>query len=51
MSTLMGCVGPWGDFEGVFMAAFVGPLRTSMAADQLVLTGPKGVIVLVAAGA
>jgi heat shock protein HslJ len=55
MSTTMGCIGPQGDFEGVFLGAFTGKLTAAYApdpndptvkTDQLVLTGPKGAILL-----
>jgi heat shock protein HslJ len=47
-STLMGCLGPQGDFEGVFLSGLGGPMRVTAAGDQLTLTGAKGAIVLIA---
>ena len=33
MTTLMGCIGPGGDFETVFFAALQGPLQVTQASD------------------
>lgn len=49
MMTLMGCIGPQGDFESVFVGALQGPLQVSQTADgsgNLVFEGPKGRIIL-----
>lgn len=49
MMTLIGCIGPQGDFETIFFAALQGPLQVDQRADGsggLVIDGPKGVIVL-----
>ncbi len=49
MMTLMGCIGPQGDFETVFFAALQGPQQVTQTADgsgNLFFDGPKGRIVL-----
>jgi len=49
MMTLMGCIGPGGDFEAVFFTALQGPLQVTQASDGsggLAIDGPKGRIVL-----
>ena len=49
MMTLMGCIGPRGDFETVFFTALQGPLQVTQASDGsggLAIDGPKGRIVL-----
>ncbi len=49
MSTLMGCIGPQGDFETVLFAALQGPLGVTQTLDGsggLTIEGPKGRIVL-----
>jgi heat shock protein HslJ len=49
MMTLMGCIGPQGDFETVFVNALQGPQQVMQTADgsgDLVFEGPKGRIVL-----
>lgn len=46
MSTMMGCMGPEGDYEGRFHQAFHGPLKVSILGEQLTLQGPAGTIVL-----
>ena len=46
MMTLMGCLGPQGDFETVLFAALQGPLQVTQTPDNLFLDGPKGRIVL-----
>lgn len=48
VSTMMGCLGPRGEFEGVFFAAFGGQLQATVAGDQLHLEGAKGELVLLA---
>lgn len=45
-STLIGCDGPVGAFEGVFYAAFQGPMTVALAGDVLTLTGGGHTIVL-----
>jgi heat shock protein HslJ len=46
MMTLMGCVGPQGDFETVFLGALQGPQHVTQTTDNLFFDGPKGRIVL-----
>ena len=46
MMTLMGCLGPQGDFETVLFDALQGPQQVSQADGNLVFDGPKGRIVL-----
>jgi heat shock protein HslJ len=49
MMTLMGCIGPQGDFETVFFAALQGSQQVTQTADgsgNLIFEGPKGRIVL-----
>ena len=46
MMTLMGCLGPQGDFETVLFAALQGPLQVTQTPDDLFFDGPKGRIVL-----
>jgi heat shock protein HslJ len=46
MMTLMGCLGPQGDFETVLFAALQGPQQVTQADGNLFFDGPKGRIVL-----
>jgi heat shock protein HslJ len=46
MSTLMGCIGPQGDFETVFFNALQGPQQVTQTTDDLFFDGPAGRIVL-----
>ena len=49
MTTLMGCIGPQGDFETILFEALQGPLSVTQLADGgggLVIDGSKGRIVL-----
>ena len=46
MMTLIGCLGPQGDFETVLFAALQGPLQVTQTPDDLLFDGPKGRIVL-----
>ncbi len=46
MMTLMGCLGPQGDFETVLFAALQGPQHVTQTTDNLFFDGPKGKIVL-----